>query len=320
MSRANLATNMAEAIGHDVVTISELGDGWPSKLRVETSTGVFFVAAHLSRTGSHNRRDYEWRFQNPANSQPVEAAVGYTPLLIGIDTTSGEQILVVVDGASRVGRTTRFSILFNHRIVQEANKNGWSQYTSSKGEQIFALRPRLFPALLEMLEKNIMLPTNQISEAAKAAGVIDENDAVSGERARRTISSYVRDAAFSKKVKQAYGHKCAMCGINLGLLAGAHIYPVSAPGSGDAVWNGVPLCHNHHAAYDAHNLWFDSEYRIHIKPDFRAEAEKDDSSKSFIDQTFDILVVPEEIESRPRADMIALRQQYYSLEYEWLPK
>ncbi|MCJ8052772.1 HNH endonuclease [Shinella curvata] len=310
---------MAAAVGHEVAAITNLGDGWPSRLTVTTSTGDRPVAAHLSKTSSHNRKDYEWRFQNPANSQAVEEPEGHKPLLIGIDETTGQQILVVVDGTSRVGRTARFSILFNHRIVQEASQNGWSQYTSNTGEQIFALRPRLLPALLEMLDNHVIIPTAQVSDAAKAAGVIEENDAESGERARRTISSYVRDAAFSKKVKQAYGHRCAMCGLKLGLLAGAHIYPVSAPGSEDEVWNGVPLCHNHHAAYDAHQLWFDNEYRIHIKPEFLAAAHDDESSRRFIDQTLSELIVPEQAESRPRGAMIKARRDYYPLEYDWLP-
>jgi len=63
-------------------------------------------------------------------------------------------------------------------------------------------------------------------------------------------------------VLQAYGNRCAVCGLALKLVDAAHIVPVSDPRGDDIVNNGLALCRLHHGAYDVGLLGVRSDYRI----------------------------------------------------------
>ena len=59
---------------------------------------------------------------------------------------------------------------------------------------------------------------------------------------------------FKFEVLRRYGPGCAVCGVRVpGLITAAHIVPKKARGADDPR-NGLPLCANHHIAFDA-GLW-----------------------------------------------------------------
>ncbi|MFB6216111.1 MAG: HNH endonuclease [Candidatus Nanohaloarchaea archaeon] len=68
-----------------------------------------------------------------------------------------------------------------------------------------------------------------------------------------------RSSAFSRRVKEQYGYKCAVCGVERRSPEGvpeveaAHIYPKEEGGK-DTVQNGIALCRLHHWAFD--HGWF----------------------------------------------------------------
>lgn len=318
MTRANLAREIIGLIGPSV-DLKDASTGWPSRATVLTQQGTRRVALHVSRVSPHARQPWEWRFQNPANRDEVSAPGGALPLLIGLDEVGGRPVLVIVGGTSRLGRQARFSILFNKRISREAAANGWSEQVSTTGERIFAIWPRLLPLLVEVLESGMDLPVQPIVDAADAAGLLDENTPEAGKRARRAVSRYIRDAKFSRRVRQAYQHRCAMCRVGLDLVVGAHIFPVCAPGAPDAVWNGIALCHNHHAAFDAHHIWIDGDYGILLNPAIADKALGHMESERFLDQTRDQLWLPASAVARPRPEMLAQRYGYYEEQYDWAP-
>lgn len=61
-----------------------------------------------------------------------------------------------------------------------------------------------------------------------------------------------RSASFKSDVIREYGSKCAVCGATAP-VEGAHIIPKSKHGECN-VYNGLPLCKNHHYIFDKH-LW-----------------------------------------------------------------
>ena len=67
---------------------------------------------------------------------------------------------------------------------------------------------------------------------------------------------------FKFRVEAHYGAACAVCGWDLpNVLQAAHIWPKSENGTDDPR-NGLPLCPNHHVAFDA-GLWaIDPDLRI----------------------------------------------------------
>lgn len=80
----------------------------------------------------------------------------------------------------------------------------------------------------------------------------------------RTIMTRYRAHFFSGRVLAAYGHQCAFCRLQLGLLDAAHIVPVAAPSSTDEVTNGIALCKLHHYAYDSNLISFNAAYAIEL--------------------------------------------------------
>ena len=67
---------------------------------------------------------------------------------------------------------------------------------------------------------------------------------------------------------QAYGGRCAVSGLpEARLLDAAHIVADSDELMGHAMApNGIPLSKIYHAAYDAHLVGIDPDYRLHMSP------------------------------------------------------
>ena len=320
MTRRDIAQRILAQVGEDSIEVIDLATGWPVLINMRISTGLVPVAMHVSVASPHSRRDYEWRFQNPAAKPPVVDPAGALPILVGLDSSGPSDVLIVTDGRSRLNRDARFSILFNHRISTEAASNGWSEYVSSSGEHVYAMKPKLLPLAVELILGGLQIDAQPIAEAAKASGLIDHDDDETGDRAKRIAWTYVRDAKFSRAVRGAYNNKCSLCGVELGLVVGAHIYPVNAPGSQDRVWNGIALCHNHHSAFDSHRIWMNSDYTIRISQEYETLAAGRPESERFIAQTRHVMLLPNVIADRPRRDMLIARYKYYEEGYRWAPE
>jgi putative restriction endonuclease len=80
----------------------------------------------------------------------------------------------------------------------------------------------------------------------------------------QTIARRYRAHDFRQQVLRAYVERCAVCGMQLGLLDAAHIIPVADPRSTDEVVNGVAMCKLHHFAFDSNLLSFNERYDIEV--------------------------------------------------------
>jgi putative restriction endonuclease len=100
------------------------------------------------------------------------------------------------------------------------------------------------------------------AQGPMAAGLGDLDENVVRQRERVAATRLLRDATFSPKVKKQYGYACAVCAVQLEIVEGAHIVPVSEPGSSDAVWNGVCLCPSHHELFDGSAFVVDAGLRV----------------------------------------------------------
>lgn len=90
--------------------------------------------------------------------------------------------------------------------------------------------------------------------------------AVNRPKVIRIVESNYRAWDFNSRVMKAYENRCAVCGLQLGLIEAAHIVPVVWPGSTDATCNGIALCRNHHRAYDAGLLSIRPDYIVELSP------------------------------------------------------
>lgn len=84
--------------------------------------------------------------------------------------------------------------------------------------------------------------------------------------ALRAVKQRLHQASFREAVISAYGGRCAVSGLPEPLLLdAAHIVA-----DGDERWgqpivtNGIPLSKIHHAAFDAHLIGIDPDYRLHV--------------------------------------------------------
>ncbi|MCT0198657.1 HNH endonuclease [Synechococcus sp. CS-1325] len=97
---------------------------------------------------------------------------------------------------------------------------------------------------------------SQALELIAQSGSLKIEDSVFENRefieARVTIAK--RDHSFRDRVLRHHGLRCAVCSVSVtNLIEAAHVQPVKDGGS-DNVSNGLPLCANHHIAFDCH-LW-----------------------------------------------------------------
>ncbi len=133
----------------------------------------------------------------------------------------------------------------------------------------------------------------------------------------RSVASF-RRAAFGRDVCDAYGCKCAMCGIGLGLLEGAHIYPASAPGSTDRTWNGLALCRNHHRLFDRHKVWIDPDGKaISWHPEIIEQSQNEPIVANLLANTQAQISLPILQRHHPRPAMFRQRYQLTEALYEW---
>lgn len=100
----------------------------------------------------------------------------------------------------------------------------------------------------------------EISEAFN----LTDNSAAPSFSARRNRPNQVR---FAFDVYKRYGTECAVCGLNVqGLLQAAHLLSKKDGGSDDAR-NGLPLCANHHLAFDRGYWCVDTDLKLHTQSD-----------------------------------------------------
>lgn len=84
--------------------------------------------------------------------------------------------------------------------------------------------------------------------------------------ALRTVKQRLHQASFREAVINAYAGRCALSGLPEPLLLdAAHIVADADEQMGHpTVPNGIPLSKIHHAAFDAHLIGIDPDYRIHV--------------------------------------------------------
>ena len=84
--------------------------------------------------------------------------------------------------------------------------------------------------------------------------------------ALRTVRQRLHQASFREAVISAYNGRCALSGLpEQRLLDAAHIVSDKDEKFGQPIiQNGLPLSKIHHAAFDAHLIGIDPDYRLHV--------------------------------------------------------
>jgi hypothetical protein len=314
VTRAELAAAVAERVG-DAAVLDDAGNGWPARLLVEVGGGQVPVALYVGAVHSMARKEDERRFQNPGQNRPVTAAAG-RPLLAGVAEDGGRMALVS-PADPREGLETRFSVLFPAQLVEAARATGWATHENSLGERFVAYLPALLPTVVELSEEEgLSVAEEAVQGIVRGAGLLEDDGEQAKSRARRATSALVRDSRFSRAVRDAYGGRCCLCGLGLGLVAGAHVYPAAMEGSPDVVGNGLALCENHHRAFDRHLVWVDPE-TLAVRVDRDRAGADGSADEAFIASTFDVARAPAATADRPDPEMFRRRYAGFAGAYDW---
>jgi putative restriction endonuclease len=93
--------------------------------------------------------------------------------------------------------------------------------------------------------------------------------------ALRQVKQRLHQASFRDAVITAYGNRCALSGMpEPMLLDAAHIISDGNEELGHAIVpNGIPLTKIHHAAFDAHLIGIDPDFRVHVSERLLAQTD-----------------------------------------------
>lgn len=301
------------------LVVDNARNGWPAEARIRVGDAWMPVSLHVAVVGPSGRdRDHlERRIQNPTEKRPIMALPGAPPMVLGLwdwEHREGTPVLVAYDATKHVAVPGRLSIWVPVQILLSALGTGWRQGENSDGELLTAFWPSLTSAYFEVFAVGEPVDVGDAVEAVGAPPLLSDPGV---ERARTLVSRIVRDRRFGREVREAYGGRCAVCSLNFGLVEGAHIVPVEANGSDD-LSNGLALCGNHHAAFDAHKMWVHPESRIlRWHPEIIVAS---DAGWPLTGAASDRLQEPVRASARPTANHFERRHDYYRDAYSWTSK
>jgi len=321
VARSDVVQRIVKLVGPSAELVS-VDRGWPSLLNVQVSSGLVRVALHAGHFADRSYRDrdqLERRMQNPGQDHPVINMHGAVSAILGLWDEESRPLLVAFDASARIGKTTRQSFFAALPHLRAAAKEGWASYRTGSSEDVFAFWPEMLPAYVEMLSRGARLEADAVSSIIAAAGLgADGEELTAAERVRRATIALVRRAAFSREVLEAYGALCAMCGLDFGLVEGAHIFPASAQGSSDDVRNGLALCANHHAAFDRHLVHVHpSNHRLQLHPNLLRGASESAGCEAFVGSTLKALRLPSAVRHHPHPRMFDRRYVHFEGAYKW---
>ncbi len=247
--------------------------------------------------GGTNRADDEFRIQ--FTSVVPHEDEGAPTLLLGWHDEL--EVFAAWDISAHDGQNSASPSAQIRERTLEAAAGGAFATQAKENEIVVAFRPFL---LIDYAQSTRSL--HRMGAAYRDISLLNDLDSLDDEligsvsdRPRqmviRRIARRYRAASFSGKVLSAYGHRCAFCRVQLGLLDAAHIVPVSVPGSTDEITNGVALCKLHHFAYDSNLVAFDRHYVIHVSESRvgeLADAELDGGLRRFRNALLPELLLP----------------------------
>jgi putative restriction endonuclease len=126
--------------------------------------------------------------------------------------------------------------------------------------------------------------------------------------ALRAVKQRLHQASFREAVIAAYGGRCALSGLPEPLLLdAAHIVSDKHEHLGQPVVpNGIPLSKIHHAAFDAHLIGIDPDYRLHVSD--RLLTRNDGPMLEALKRLSGGMIhLPKRDKDRPDRDRLALR-------------
>lgn len=239
--------------GWNLLYISNPGEH-PARYRVYRDADGFTARVYIwniSHGGGAARPAREYRIQVTGVPQDTfQPDLGGKTLILG--WWANDEIFAGFDyrrHSSHLGLSPSFQV--GHAALQTAVTNRVGTHRKNTGELVITFQPDFIGTYAHNLEALHDTGTVQAEVdlldriATTPQGVAEDDITASVAQPRRYAVTETRRALraidFSTRVLDAYGHRCAMCGVQLKLLEGAHILPVQEPESTDETSNGFPF-------------------------------------------------------------------------------
>lgn len=295
-----------QASGADVLLIEPI-DKKPFRYQVTPPGGATFLLSVYIRNVTHGgakRPPDEYRIQ--LTGALPRSWPGHVTVILG--WRDKEQVFVGWDLKAHLAhRSGSPSLQVREATMVSAAASGIAAATRDSGDLVVAVRPELLSTYCVAADELHGMPASQAASfinALSSAVLPEARPTVS-----RTFDTWYRAWDFSHRVLRAYNNRCAVCGLGLGLLEGAHIVPVAWPGSTDETSNGIALCRNHHAAYDRALISFSDDHRIEISPNVRRSVTDSIDSGWISAIEGRPMLLPTAIQDRPSAYYLRLGRQ-----------
>lgn len=142
--------------------------------------------------------------------------------------------------------------------------------------------------------------------------LVPPEDAPERRYALRHVKQRLHQASFREAIISAYNGRCALSGLSEPLLLdAAHIIADQDEQFGHPIIpNGIPLSKIHHAAFDAHLIGIDPDYRLHV-----SDRLLDQSDGPMLEALQRLnggaLHLPSRDKDRPDRDRLALRFEHF---------
>lgn len=223
----------------------------------ETSFPVWIYIWTLTHGGGAARPTDEYRIQLTSVTPPLPENSDGPTLLLGYEPNT--KCFAGFDlRKHRTFSTQSPSIQININTLREAVRDGFAFARKDNNEIAVGFRPdNMLSYAMNCENLHESGADAAVSEMLSRVGRFEtvpaeEIDALPAERQRvvTKVSRLARDSDFRRKVTIAYDRKCCVTGLQLRLIDAAHILPVGAEGSNDAVENGLCLSPTYHRAYD----------------------------------------------------------------------
>jgi putative restriction endonuclease len=122
------------------------------------------------------------------------------------------------------------------------------------------------PAFIAMWNRSSLSASVGFGEPATFSGAPFTDEQPARRYALSVVKQRLHQATFRQAVLSAYDERCALTGLpEPMLLDAAHIISDKHETLGQPVVpNGIPLSKIHHAAFDAHLIGIDPDYRLHV--------------------------------------------------------
>lgn len=300
-----------------------IGGNNPYRFSINGRT-VYILIKNIHESGEGRSNQDECRIQI-SRTENFEEALNSNDDVVVLGYFADENVFTAWNPVllrTRFNLRQTVSVYSRFSVQREASLEMIATYIDSNSQSVISFCPDYLGLYLENLLIIHNLPLQELRELARESDSSNTEDyagelTLEKERYTITHTRYKRDTSFRNRVNKAYGHRCAICGIQLDLVEAAHIVPHSHERGTDEINNGITLCALHHKAYDSSLIYFDDDFNILInekKMEYLEKVNKSFGLQKFQTLNLNKIILPENVLWRPNLENIRLANRIRGIE------